>query len=193
MLQSYLLIVFIHDFREDIFLDISGMAVNITKEKNGAKMTFRLIPKFWFIFCHVGSTLICLQILLRDLMPVHSLSDMSSKRLMVSSRTYECSSTFFRGQKADFERTSFASSICVSRKNYESTRILRTKSYWNKRGSNWYWKFMNFNDPFQLPAGRSNPLGAVLLLFYLLNKENYGEIAGVSLGRAGINILAVYD
>ena len=52
---------------------------------------------------------------------------------------------------------------------------------------------MNFNDHFQLPAGRSNPLGAVLLLFYLLNKENYGEIAGVSLGRAGINILAVYD
>jgi len=45
----------------------------------------------------------------------------------------------------------------------------------------------------ELPAGRSNPLGAVLLLFYLLNKENYGEIAGVSLGRAGINILAVYD
>ena len=54
-------------------------------------------------------------------------------------------------------------------------------------------EFKNLNDHFQLPAGRSNPLGAVLLLFYLLNKENYGEIAGVSLGRAGINILAVYD
>ena len=138
MLQSYWLIVFIHDFREVIFLDTSGMAVNIMKEKNGAKMTFRPIQKFWSIFCHAGSTLICLQILQRDPMPVHSLNDMSSKRLMVSSRTYDCSSTFFRGQKADFERTSFAGSICVSRKNYESARILRSKSYWNKRGSNWF-------------------------------------------------------
>ena len=57
----------------------------------------------------------------------------------------------------------------------------------------WFGSELPLNDHFQLPAGRSNPLGAVLLLFYLLNKENYGEIAGVSLGRAGINILAVYD
>ena len=96
---TILLVLFIRNFRVVIYLDISGMVVNITKEKNGAKMTFRPIQKFWFIFYHAGSTLICLQILQRDPMPVHSLSDMSSKRLMVSSRTFECSLTFFKGTK----------------------------------------------------------------------------------------------
>ena len=45
----------------------------------------------------------------------------------------------------------------------------------------------------QLPAGRSNPLGAVLLLFYLLKRENHGMIGGVALGGAGLNILSVFD
>ena len=36
----------IHDFRVVIFLDTSGMVVNIMKEKNGAKMTFQPIRKF---------------------------------------------------------------------------------------------------------------------------------------------------
>lgn len=44
----------------------------------------------------------------------------------------------------------------------------------------------------EVPAGRNNPLQAVLLLFYLLNKKNFGEMSGVSLGAAGINILSVF-
>jgi len=44
-----------------------------------------------------------------------------------------------------------------------------------------------------LPPGRSNPLGAVLLLFYLLNRENHGMVGGVALGGAGLNILSVFD
>lgn len=45
----------------------------------------------------------------------------------------------------------------------------------------------------EVPAGRQNPLQALLLLFYLLNKYNYGEISGVSLGPAGLNILSVFN
>lgn len=44
----------------------------------------------------------------------------------------------------------------------------------------------------EIPSGRNNPLHAILLMFYLLNKENHGEMAGVSLGKAGINILSVF-
>jgi len=44
----------------------------------------------------------------------------------------------------------------------------------------------------EIPAGRNNPIQAMLLLFYLLNKKNYGEMYGVSLGSAGINILSVF-
>ena len=44
------------------------------------------------------------------------------------------SKILFRRQKADFERTPVKSSLCIGRKNFESTRILRSKSNWNKRG-----------------------------------------------------------
>jgi len=45
----------------------------------------------------------------------------------------------------------------------------------------------------EFPAGRYNPLQGILLLLYLLKKENYGEIAGVSLGPAGLNLLSVFN
>ena len=46
---------------------------------------------------------------------------------------------------------------------------------------------------FQFPAGRYNPLQSILLMLYLLKKDNYGEIAGVSLGPAGLNLLSVFN
>jgi hypothetical protein len=45
----------------------------------------------------------------------------------------------------------------------------------------------------QFTAGRDDPLQGILLLLYLLKKENYGEIAGVSLGPAGLNLLSVFN
>lgn len=44
----------------------------------------------------------------------------------------------------------------------------------------------------EIPSGRGNPLQAILLMFYLLHKKNEGEMAGVFLGQAGINMLSIF-